>query len=171
MESSLRAAWAVAAVCRSKVSYCLAQLNIARFRLPADHPQNADFINNLDRINDIAERQDGFIWRLIESQGDAPSNNALAVSAYDDPNIIVNISLWRSVESLSAFVYRNKEHRAFMRRGSEWFDKLEFSVVLWWVKSGHTPSIEEAKDKLKTLSVHGPSENAFTFKDSFPRPD
>ncbi len=145
--------------------YHLAQLNIARFRLPQDHPQNADFINNLDRVNAIAENQEGFIWRFT---GDG--NDALDVQAFDDPNIASNMSLWANIESLSAFVYRNKEHREIMRRRSEWFDKIDFYLVLWWVKQGHVPSLKEAIERLALLETLGPSPEAFNFKTQFPKP-
>ena len=46
------------------MNYHLAQLNIARFRLPMEHPINAPFIESLDHVNSTAEQQPGFIWRL-----------------------------------------------------------------------------------------------------------
>ncbi|MDH3512801.1 MAG: DUF3291 domain-containing protein, partial [Gammaproteobacteria bacterium] len=118
------------------MNYHLAQLNIARFMKPAEHPDNADFVNNLDRVNAIAESQPGFVWRLT---GDG--NDALDIQAFDDPNIAVNMSVWTSMESLADFVYRNKEHLAIMRRRREWFEKTKFHLVLWWVEAGHIPSL------------------------------
>lgn len=148
------------------MNYHLAQLNIARFRLPQEHPDNAEFIDNLDRVNAIAEAQEGFVWRLVGEQ-----NNALDVAAFDDLNVITNMSVWSSLESLSAFVYRNKEHSAIMRRRAQWFENIDFHLVLWWVKQGHIPSLDEAKAKLELLSEIGSSENAFTFKEPFPSPN
>ena len=43
--------------------------------------------------------------------------------------------------------------------------------VLWWVPAGHIPTLEEAKAKLAYLGEHGPSPEAFTFRDAFPSPD
>ena len=148
------------------MNYHLAQLNIARFRLPQEHPDNRDFIDNLDRVNEIAESQEGFIWRFT-----GEGNNALDITAFDDPNVASNMSLWENLESLGAFVYRNKEHREIMRRRNEWFDKIDFYLVLWWVEEGHTPTLEEAKGKLELLAVQGATENAFTFKKPFPSPN
>lgn len=148
------------------MNYHLAQLNIARFRLPQEHPDNKEFIDNLDRVNAIAEMQDGFIWRFT-----GEGNDAMDIQAFDDVNIASNMSLWSSLESLGAFVYRNKDHREIMRRRSEWFNKIDFHLVLWWVPIGHLPTLEEAKLKLELLSTEGPSPKAFTFRSSFPSPD
>ncbi len=147
------------------MNYHLAQLNIARFMKPAEHPDNADFVNNLDRVNAIAESQPGFVWRLI---GDG--NDALDIQAFDDPNIVVNMSVWASMESLADFVYRNEEHLAIMRRRREWFEKTKFHLVLWWVEAGHIPSLAEAKERLNLLISNGPCEQAFSFRKPYPTP-
>ncbi|GHA03195.1 hypothetical protein GCM10008090_10220 [Arenicella chitinivorans] len=148
------------------MKYHLAQLNIARFRLPQEHPDNKDFIDNLDRVNALAETQEGFVWRFT-----GEGNDAMDVQAFDDPNIASNMSLWTDLNALGAFVYRNKEHREIMRRRSSWFDKIDFYLVLWWVQAGHIPTLEEAKERLELLSKEGPTENAFTFKEPFPSPN
>lgn len=148
------------------MKYHLAQLNIARFRLPQEHPDNLDFINNLDRVNAIAESQKGFVWRLT---GEA--NNALDVNAFEDPNVVANLSVWESLDSLAAFVYRNKAHRDIMRRRAEWFEKIDFYLVLWWLPANQRPTFEEARRKLELLSAAGPNEEAFTFKNPYPAPN
>ena len=144
------------------MSHHLAQINVAKFIRPAEDPVNDGFMNNLDRVNVLAEQSPGFIWRLV-GEGD----DATDIKAYQDPNIIVNMSVWESVESLSAFVYRNKDHRAMFRRRQEWFDSMEVYFALWWVPIGHEPSVEEGKAKLDLISAHGPTEAAFTFKAPF----
>lgn len=151
------------------MAYHLAQLNIARFRLPKADPVNADFTNALDRVNSTAEGQPGFIWRFVGEGGDS-IGRAIDVQAFDDPNIAINLSVWRDLQTLAAFVYRNDEHRAIMRRRREWFDKLEFYLVLWWVESGTVPTVEEAKARLAHLERHGPTPTAFTFREPFPAP-
>lgn len=148
------------------MAYHLAQLNIARFLQPAESPVNADFVNNLDRVNALAESSTGFIWRLV---GDG--NDGLDVNPFDDPKVVVNMSVWQSMEALSAFVYRNKEHRAIMRRRAEWFDEIEVYLALWWVPQSHRPTLSEAKEKLTLLRQRGPTQDAFTFKQPFPKPD
>ena len=147
------------------MQYQLAQLNIARFRLPIEDPVNADFVNNLDRVNATAEAQPGFVWRFIETEGE----NAGA-DVFGDANVIVNLSVWDDIEQLHQFAYHNETHRSVMRRRREWFERLEFYLVLWWVKAGHQPSAEEAKDRLDKLSANGPTAEAFTFRQTFPPP-
>ncbi len=146
--------------------YQLAQLNIARFRVPQDDPVNADFVNSLDRVNAAAEQQPGFVWRFTGA-----GDNALDVQAFDDPNVAVNLSVWDDMSSLAAFVYRNEEHLQIMRRRKEWFDRMEFYLVLWWIEQGCYPSIEAAKARLATLERTGPSPEAFTFRQPYPAPD
>ena len=147
------------------MNYQLAQLNIARFQLPKAHPANADFVDNLDHVNAIAESQPGFVWRLV-----GEGNNALDVQAFDDPHLVVNLSVWSGLEALRAFVYRNEEHLAIMRRRQEWFGKADSRLVLWWVAAGHLPSLEEAKHKLHSLQQRGAAPEAFTFKTLYPTP-
>ncbi|ASJ75798.1 DUF3291 domain-containing protein [Granulosicoccus antarcticus] len=147
------------------MNYQLAQLNIARFRVQQNDPVNKGFVDNLDRINAIAESQPGFLWRL---KGDG--NNALDVAAFEDPNVIVNLSVWTNTESLFNFVYKNSEHTGIMRNRKQWFDRLEFFMVLWWVEEGRRPGVEEAKMRLDLLQRIGPTYSAFTFKKPFAAP-
>ncbi len=117
----------------------LAQLNIALAKYPLDAPEIKEFVDNLDLINGIAEESEGFIWRLKDDSGDATS-----IKLFDDPNMIVNMSIWESTDSLKNFMFRTG-HRDFMRRKSEWFHRLaEDSYVLWWVEDGYIPTPQEA---------------------------
>lgn len=137
----------------------LAQLNIARTKAAMDDPLMKDFSDNLDPINTIAESSEGFIWRLQDESGDATS-----IQAFDDPALIVNMSVWESVEALKGFIFKT-HHIDFLKRKSEWFDKLdEANYVLWWIPEGHEPSVEEAKVRLMYLREHGESSYAFSFK-------
>jgi len=145
--------------------YHLAEINIARFREPIDHPVNADFVAALDRVNSLADASDGFIWRLAGG-----GNDALDIRAYDDPHIAVNMSVWRDLDALAAFTYRNPEHLAIMRRRKEWFERMELYMALWWVPAGHVPTVEEGKARLELLRQKGPHDDAFTFRTPFPAP-
>lgn len=146
----------------------LAQINIARFRQPTDHPDNAEFVNAIDAVNAEADKAPGFVWRL---EGDGDGGGAMDVRAFEDPNMLINMSVWESLDALSAFVYRHAAHRAIMRRRKEWFDETEFHLALWWVKAGDIPTVEEGVRRLKLLEENGPTPEAFTFKESFPAPE
>jgi hypothetical protein len=143
----------------------LAQLNIGVIRGPIDSPVMAEFVANLDRINALAERSPGFVWRLQTEEG-----NATAIRPYPDENIAVNLSVWRDIESLNAFVYRSG-HVEIMRRRREWFERMtEAFLVLWWVPAGHRPDVREAIERLDLLRGQGPTPAAFTFRRTFPPP-
>jgi hypothetical protein len=145
------------------VEFHLAQLNIARFKLPLEDPAMAGFVAELDPINAIADVAPGFVWRLQTEEG-----NATSIRAFDDDLLLVNMSVWESVEALADFVYRS-EHLGVMRRRREWATRMaEAYMVLWWVPAGEIPTVEEAKDRLALLREHGPTHEAFTFKKRYP---
>jgi hypothetical protein len=143
----------------------LAQLNIAIMKEPLESPPMAEFVANLDRINALAESSPGFLWRLKTEKGDATDLRPLGEST------LVNMSVWRDVESLNGYVYKSA-HTEIMRRRREWFQRMNQAyVVLWWVPKGHRPSISEAIAKLELLRQNGPTAEAFTFRQGFPPPD
>jgi heme-degrading monooxygenase HmoA len=143
----------------------LAQLNIARALAPLDSDLLAPFVAALDEINALADAAPGFRWRLEDGESDLPG--AIGIQAFDDPQVIVNLSVWDSREALWDFVYSG-DHLAVMRRRREWFGALgELHLVLWWVEPGTEPSIEESIARLEHLRAHGPTPHAFTFKESF----
>jgi Domain of unknown function (DUF3291) len=145
--------------------YELAQLNIAIMKEPLDSPTMADFVANLERVNALAESSPGFLWRLKTDDGDATALRPMG----DDT--IVNMSVWRDVAALHEYVYRSA-HVEIMRRRKEWFERMSKAyVVLWWVRSGHRPTIIEAIERLELLRKHGPGADAFTFRSVFPAPD
>jgi hypothetical protein len=142
----------------------LAQMNVARLRAPLDSPQLADFVGALDRINALADRSPGFVWRLQDDTGNATALQPMGA------DIIVNLTVWQDAKSLQAFVYRS-DHAAVMKRRREWFEKMDLYLVLWWVPRGHRPSAEEGIARLDLLRSLGPGEDAFTFGKLFPAPD
>jgi len=134
----------------------LAQLNIGRLRYPTDDPRVADFMNNLDLVNRLAERSEGFVWRLKDDSG-----NATNFRPFADPTMLVNMSVWESVETLERFVWQTVHKRIYGRR-PEWFEKLDTPhFVMWWVPAGHRPTLDEAKERLEHLTAHGSSDYAF----------
>lgn len=144
----------------------LAQLNIAKAMYPLESEQLKDFVDNLDVVNATAEASEGFIWRLQDDSGDATS-----IQVFDDPNIIVNMSVWRDVDSLKNFMFRT-HHRDFMRRKKEWFEsQAQDTYVLWWIAEDTLPTIEQALARLNYLRENGDSPYAFTFKSNFTKED
>ena len=140
----------------------LAQLNIALAKYPLDAPEIKEFVDNLELVNGIAESSEGFVWRLKDESGDATN-----IQAFDDPNMIVNMSVWYSVDSLKNFMFRT-HHRDFMRRKGDWFHRLpEDTYVLWWIEEDHIPTLEEAIERLEHLREIGDTPYAFTFKTNF----
>jgi hypothetical protein len=137
----------------------VAQINVARFRLPKDDPVNAPFMAALDHVNAQAEAADGFIWRLVGDGNDATDVEAIP----GDPDFIVNMSVWRDVAALEAFAYRQADHRAILARRRDWFDPIEPAVALWPVAKGHFPDVAEGMAMLDRLKMEGPSEAVFTF--------
>ena len=144
----------------------LAQFNIARTVASSlEDPVLADFMARLDAVNALADASPGFVWRLQDESG-----NATAIDGYDDPRVIVNLSVWESAEALFEFTYKSAHARVLSRR-ADWFEKLVGpNLALWWVPAGHRPSVEEGRDRLDRLVAHGPSERAFTLKQRYPAP-
>ncbi len=141
----------------------LAQINIGRMKAPLDDPSMAGFVSRLAELNALADGSDGFVWRLQDGEG--AGNTYLR--PFDDDRIIVNMSVWKSIEQLRAFSYAGP-HADILRRRRDWFDKLErVALALWWVPAGQVPTIDDAKARLVALDQHGPTPFAFTFKVPF----
>lgn len=144
----------------------LAELNVARLRHPLDAPETSEFVAVLDAVNQIAEVSPGFVWRL---QGDDGASSSY-VTAYDDPLVIVNLTVWTDVESLKHFTYRSG-HGAYFRRRSEWFEPAtEAHMVCWWVPAGTVPDVADAVRRLEDLRANGPSADGFLFNAPLPKP-
>jgi hypothetical protein len=139
--------------------YHLAQVNIARMKGPLDSPTMAGFVARLEEINAVADRSPGFVWRLQTDAGDATY-----LRPYEDDRILINLSVWESVEALRDYVYRSA-HGDVLRQRREWFEHFTgAAIAMWWVPAGHTPGVDEAKKRLAHLEQHGPSQFAFGFK-------
>jgi Domain of unknown function (DUF3291) len=131
----------------------LAELNIGKFKYSTSDPRMADFMNNLDRVNALAERSKGFVWRL---KGD--NNNATEMRVGDD--MAVNLSVWEE-----HYVF-NTVHVQFYKRKQEWFDLMEKPhMVFWNVEEGHQPTLDEAYARLQHYEMNGSSDFAFGWAD------
>ena len=144
------------------VRYNIAQVNIGRIRAELDDPVMAGFVNRLDEINALAESRPGFVWRLAGAE-----NNATYLRPFEDSWMILNMSVWDSVEHLRQFVYQTS-HRELLRQRNDLFGRLaNVYAALWWVPAAHIPSVDEAKQRLAHLEKNGPTQFAFTFQKMF----
>jgi heme-degrading monooxygenase HmoA len=138
------------------MSKYLAQINITRLLYPQGDPRVAGFFDNLDSVNAAAERMPGFVWRLKDESG-----NATAISVYDDPRLIVNMSVWDSAGSFEKFVWQTV-HAAIYRRKSSWFAAMDAPhFAMWWIEADETPTALEGRRRLEHLQQNGPSDFAF----------
>ncbi|MEM7802080.1 MAG: DUF3291 domain-containing protein [Chloroflexota bacterium] len=145
------------------MQYHLAQVNVGEILGPTDDPIMAEFMAALDKINAIADQSPGFVWRLQSDDG-----NATDYRPYENPNIMLNLSVWESVDALHAYVYKTV-HLEYVKRRKEWFQRFgQPHMCLWWIPAGHIPPIEEAITKLNHLTEHGPTPESFTFAKRFP---
>jgi hypothetical protein len=146
--------------------YHLAQVNIALPLEPLDSARLRDFVAQLASVNAVADSTPGFVWRLQTEDGDATG-----IRGFGDDALIVNLSVWASLEALRGFVFESRAHVDVLRRRREWFERMaEAFTALWWVPQGHLPSVAEAEERLALLRSLGPSDLAFTFKRHFPPP-
>ena len=145
--------------------YHIAQINIARMLAPIDDPIMQDFVAQLPPINALADETPGFVWRLQSESGDATS-----IKVYEDEFIIINLTVWESIDALRQYVYKS-DHSKILRDRKRWFEKFEGPYyALWWVPARYIPSTGEGKERLEYLREHGDSAYAFSFKKTFPEP-
>jgi len=147
-------------------SYNIAEINIARMKgVNINDPIMKEFVDNLEKVNALAETSHGFVWRLKDDQ-----NNATGYNPYSDEQVIINVSVWESIEALENFVYRTF-HTEFLKRRKEWFQTYgKVYTAMWWMPAGQFPTAEEAVGKLSYLQQNGPSAFAFDFRNRFPQP-
>lgn len=149
----------------------LAQVNIGRLAAARDSAQVAGFFAALDPVNAVADAADGFVWRLQTEEGDATAVTGFTWEQRGDHEVLLNMSVWASLEALTAFVY-GPAHRKVLRQRRQWFEVMvEATVCLWWVPDGHRPTVTEAEQRLLHLRAHGPTAEAFTFRQPFGPPD
>jgi hypothetical protein len=147
------------------MSYQLAQINVARLIAPIDNPKIAEFVAQLEPINSLADAAPGFVWRLKSESG-----NATDIAYNDDPFIIVNMSVWESIQALRDFAYRSDHVRVFRDR-IKWFEKMDQpNYCLWWIPASHIPKVAEGRERLEHYQRHGATPYAFWFSQQFPAP-
>lgn len=147
------------------MNYHLAQINIGRLIAPIDDPKIAGFIAQLEPINALADRAPGFVWRLQSESG-----NATDIAYNDDPTILLNMSVWESLEALREYVYKS-DHMKVLRDRAKWFEKMDKPYYcLWWVPAGHIPTVAEGRERLEHYQANGATPFSFWFSQPFPQP-
>lgn len=144
-------------------NYYLAQVNVAKMLAPMHDPMMQDFVNNEARINAIAYQHEGFIWQLEEKD--------LAIDVFKDKSLIINISVWKSIETLFDYTYRSG-HAEIFKRKKEWFSKMKLMhMAFWYIPEGYKPTLQDAKNRLDYLNKYGDTPYAFGFKSKFSKTD
>src|ERR1700758_2910135 len=139
--------------------YHIAQVNIGRILAELNDPVMAGFVNRLDEINALADASPGFVWRLIVNNG-----NATYLRPFEDSQMLLNMSVWKTVEQLRDFVYKTM-HVELLRERHAWFEKLAGGYTgLWGGLGGLIPNVDWAERRFAHLEAHGPTEFAFTFQ-------
>ena len=143
--------------------YQIAEINVARMKgININDPIMKEFVDNLDKVNALAESSEGFVWRLKDE-----SNNATNLNPYNDEQVIINISVWQSIETLENFIYKTF-HTEFLKRRKEWFQSYgKAYTAMWWIPKGQFPSIQEAIENLDYYQKNGPSELVFDFRNKY----
>ncbi|MEQ8304569.1 MAG: DUF3291 domain-containing protein [Cyclobacteriaceae bacterium] len=143
-------------------AYHIAQLNLAKAKYSLDDPRMAGFVKQLAAVNSEGENSSGFVWILKDETGTAVNFNL-----FDDPSLLVNLTVWQDIESMKQFVYNGLHLKVFKNRKA-WFEPMEREhLVLWWIPPDHVPSLKEARLKMEKLWTEGPSLAAFNFKKLF----
>ena len=143
----------------------LAQINIGRILAPLDAPVMKEFTDFLAPVNKLAEDSPGFIWRFKDDVSGASSS--YVNTPFNDENFLINMSVWENIESLSGFTF-GTVHSYFLKNRAKWFEKaVKMQVALWWIPTGHIPTLEEAKYKIELINQKGNTQEAFNFQKVF----
>lgn len=94
----------------------IAQVNVAQAKADMDSDLMQGFVSRLDEINALAESAEGFIWRLQED-----SVSATVIRVFDDPLLLINMSVWSNLETLKHSVYKSL-HVELIKDRQAWFN-------------------------------------------------
>lgn len=139
----------------------LAELNVGKLLAPVGDPRVAEFIDNIERINNLGTRMPGFVWMLEGSGSPNATPGATEHAIAGDPLYVPNLTVWEDAASLETFVWGTL-HKKFYEKRQEWFEVLgKMHFVMWWVPEGHKPTLAEALERLEMLREQGDSPDAF----------
>ena len=138
----------------------LAQVNVARMKYSPDDARMKSFYAALDKVNALADRTEGFVWRLQDDGGDATTFRFDGAGAED---LLINMSVWENITALRRYIYQSVHARVMARR-EKWFAPMGApNLALWWVPAGTLPDLSDAQKALEQLERHGPTAQAFNF--------
>lgn len=141
----------------------VAHYNVARLKELPGHPDVAEFIDNAPKVNAVAERSPGFVWRFDDSNATVPGSESFQALS-GDPYLAISLSVWENADALLGFV-KKTVHGSFLRRRAKWFHPWEGpNYVIWPVAVGHIPNLEEGQERLRQLAATGATPNAFDFQ-------
>ncbi|MBW6423793.1 DUF3291 domain-containing protein [Rhizobium sp. XQZ8] len=148
----------------------LAIYNFGLFVAPYESPE-VDGFRLREPANFLAaERSHGFLGRSgypgeggPESWGPQIFPHFIAGSGFEwAPS---SLSLWADLESLMAFTY-NGVHADALKHAHGWQQKRQWpALALWWTEI--RPDWAEAVGRFEYLYEHGPSFEAFNFKEPY----
>ena len=142
----------------------LAEFNCGVLRYDWDDPRVADFADNEPRVNALAERAPGFVWRLSSEEMEREQLDAQGALG-GNPRMASTLSVWADAASREHFVW-NTVHRAFYARRAEWYDATDsHRLVMWWIPEGTRPTVADGVARLAKLEAEGPSAEAFGWAD------
>jgi hypothetical protein len=140
----------------------IAHFNVARLRADPGQPLVAPFIDAVPRVNALAERSPGFIWRLDDGSTqvpDAPTYQAVG----RDIRLAISLSVWADIAAVQFFVQQTV-HGAFLRKRVEWFEAWEGpNYVIWPCAVDFRPTLDDSWAKLRLLASVGPTDLAHGF--------
>jgi len=170
-------------------TWVLAVLNVGLLKQPMgqDIPTNKEFEQSLEPVMMIAERSEGFVWRFSSKIHGPTDKRYQEISDCFPDRMLINLSVWESVDDLKHFVFRSG-HASYYRRRKAWFEKeIGFDKafgfptktphhVCWWFKMDgrdpHCPvSWNEGMERLRYLAEHNSTPYAFSFGRPFPPPN
>ncbi|MEP3630612.1 MAG: DUF3291 domain-containing protein [Hyphomicrobiales bacterium] len=135
----------------------IAELNLSEWKIDANSDAARGFLDNVDKVNAVADRAKGFVWRLLDEQRDEFGRNPVC----DTDNVLMTLSVWESAEDLEDFVW-NTVHKRIYNRKNDWFGKMTgHELIMWWVDEGDIPTLENARERMDHLNEFGNTDFAF----------
>ena len=134
----------------------IAQMNWGKLKFSLKDKRMAEFAASLNKVYNLAENHQGFIWRISDSQCQLQLSNLGF-----DKFISSTVSVWKDLDSLRDYTY-NSLHGIYLKRSSEWFKKIDGpQLVIWNVEDDYQPTFRESFDRLEYLKNNGPSDYAY----------